>query len=313
MNRLLILFCVAIVVGSGLVTSCSKDSSTDPPKTGIFYSVADKQVAFTALTKRVETWSWDFGDGKTSTEQNPVHLYQNGGYYKVTLTGTSANGETATAKSTLAVALTPYALLTGDNTDANYKGKKWKFTSSHTTKDRLANADANFSVAAGAPAVLPSGVFGTALGMPEIYEDTYTFYNDGKYEHDVKADKAAFAGLLHQMLTTGGAGIVNMGGKDFGLCTGKYTPQTGATFTYVAKEDFPVPSVYGPGGTLTYKDVSTLNFSGTEFIGLMDKQRKVIVQEITDSSMRLVMFMAAAQTLYPMNTHALILTFEVVK
>lgn len=313
MKKKVLIFCFLSAVGMTLFQSCSKEESNDPPKAGIFYSVAGKQVAFTALTKRVVTWNWDFGDGATSTDQNPVHVYASGGYYKATLTGTDASGITIVAEANLAVALTPYALLTGDHNATGYAGKKWKLTSSHSTKDRLANADAAFSVAAGAPPALPSGVFGTALGMPEVYEDTYTFYFDGKYEHDVKADNAAFAGFLNQMITTGGAGIVNQGGKAFGLCTAKYTPQAGATFTYVEKENFAVPSVYGPGGVLTYENVSTLDFSGTEFVGFLDKQRKVIVQEITDGSMRLVMFIAAGQSYYPKNTHALILTFEVVK
>jgi hypothetical protein len=32
------------------------------------------------------TWLWDFGDGSTSTEQNPLHLYSTIGYYTVSLT-----------------------------------------------------------------------------------------------------------------------------------------------------------------------------------------------------------------------------------
>jgi PKD repeat protein len=38
------------------------------------------------------SWSWDFGDGNTSTVQNPTHTYQNDGYYDVTLTVTSIDG-----------------------------------------------------------------------------------------------------------------------------------------------------------------------------------------------------------------------------
>ena len=72
-------------------------------------------------------------------------------------------------------------------------------------------------------------------------------------------------------------------------------------------------SVYGPGGVLVYPGVSTLDFSGTEFIGFMDNQRKAIIQEVTDNTLRLVLFMTAAPKYYPLNTHALILTFEVVK
>jgi PKD repeat protein len=311
MKKQLLLFCFALFIGMNFFQSCKEDESTDPPKAGIFYSVVDKQVAFTALTKRVVTWNWDFGDGTTSAEQNPVHIYESGGYYTISLTGTDAAGSTAVAETDIAVALTPYVLLTGGPTAAN--GKTWKLTANHTANDKLANADADFTIADGAPATLPAGAFSLYLGMGEVYDDEYTFYFDGKYSHDVKADNAAFAGIVNQMLTNGGAGIVNAGGVSFGLCTGLYTPQTEATFTYVEQENFAVPSVYGAGGVLTYNKVSTLDFSGTEFVGFLDHQRKVIVQEITDNSMRLVMFMAASPDYFPMNTHALVLTFEVVK
>lgn len=33
----------------------------------------------------INSWKWDFGDGNTSTDQNPVHLYKNPGIYKVSL------------------------------------------------------------------------------------------------------------------------------------------------------------------------------------------------------------------------------------
>ncbi|CAG1007069.1 Aldose sugar dehydrogenase YliI [Phycisphaerales bacterium] len=37
-------------------------------------------------------WAWDFGDGSTSTQQNPAHTYQDDGTYGVRLTVTSASG-----------------------------------------------------------------------------------------------------------------------------------------------------------------------------------------------------------------------------
>jgi hypothetical protein len=309
MKKLLTFFSIFLAAGTLLFQSC-KEETADPPKASIFYSIVDKQVAFTALTKRVVTWNWDFGDGNTSTEKDPVHIYESGGTYTVTLTGTDENGTSVDAEVTIAVAVTPYVLLTGGAAAVN--GKTWKLTANHSAKDKLANADADLTIAEGAPPALPQGVFGLYLGMGEVYDDEYTFFYDGSYAHDTKADNAAFAGLVYEYMTTGGAGIVNTGGSDFGLCTGLYTPDASATFTYVEKENFDVPSVYGPEGVLTFQNVSTLDFSGTEFIGFMDNQRKVIVQEITDNSMRLVMFMAASPDYYPLNTHALVLTFEVV-
>ncbi len=44
------------------------------------------------------TWSWNFGDGNTSTEQNPVHLYAESGKYHVSLTVTNNDGVNTTIK-----------------------------------------------------------------------------------------------------------------------------------------------------------------------------------------------------------------------
>ncbi len=40
----------------------------------------------------ITAWEWDFGDGGTSTQQNPSHTYVNEGFYTVTLTLTSNTG-----------------------------------------------------------------------------------------------------------------------------------------------------------------------------------------------------------------------------
>ena len=39
-----------------------------------------------SLSGNVTTWFWDFGDGTTSTNQNPLHFYNNNGCYSVMLT-----------------------------------------------------------------------------------------------------------------------------------------------------------------------------------------------------------------------------------
>jgi hypothetical protein len=51
-------------------------------------NLQQRKVAFKdESTGQVSSWHWDFGDGTTSTEQNPVHVYETGGQqYVVTLT-----------------------------------------------------------------------------------------------------------------------------------------------------------------------------------------------------------------------------------
>jgi PKD repeat protein len=56
-------------------------------------------VAFTAqLTQSPATWNWSFGDGATSTEENPVHVYPMAGIYPVSLNISNIDGSNTTEK-----------------------------------------------------------------------------------------------------------------------------------------------------------------------------------------------------------------------
>lgn len=58
----------------------------DPTTTGNTVQFYD--ASFGAIA----TWAWDFGDGATSTEQNPIHTYNEEGVYTVTLNTTTVDG-----------------------------------------------------------------------------------------------------------------------------------------------------------------------------------------------------------------------------
>lgn len=51
----------------------------------------------------VVSYSWDFGDGTTSTTQNPTHAYEKAGAYTVTLTVTDNDGSTNSTSATITV------------------------------------------------------------------------------------------------------------------------------------------------------------------------------------------------------------------
>ncbi len=56
------------------------------------------------------TWSWSFGDGATSSQQNPSHTYSAPGTYTVALTASSAGGQnTKTTPSCVTVTVAPPA------------------------------------------------------------------------------------------------------------------------------------------------------------------------------------------------------------
>ncbi len=57
-------------------------------------------VQFTDQTTNAPTsWLWNFGDGTTSTQQNPSHQFTAAGTYTVALTATNANGTSGTSKA----------------------------------------------------------------------------------------------------------------------------------------------------------------------------------------------------------------------
>jgi PKD repeat protein len=75
-----------------------------PPVAGFSGSptsgTAPLTVQFTdTSTRSPTTWLWDFGDGNTSTEQNPSHTYAAPGTYTVNLTASNAYGEDTEIKT----------------------------------------------------------------------------------------------------------------------------------------------------------------------------------------------------------------------
>ncbi|OFX82315.1 MAG: hypothetical protein A2W99_09695 [Bacteroidetes bacterium GWF2_33_16] len=70
--------CKTIQVG---VISCNVNANF-----GYFINPTTKQVTFSDKTTGiVQKYFWDFGNGKTSTLKNPIHTYQNSGFYLVSL------------------------------------------------------------------------------------------------------------------------------------------------------------------------------------------------------------------------------------
>ncbi len=80
---------VCLTVSNGCDTATACDSITVCPAINEAYgfSVLGNDVTFTDMSgSSVNTWAWTFGDGGTSTLQNPVHQYASGGAYNVCLT-----------------------------------------------------------------------------------------------------------------------------------------------------------------------------------------------------------------------------------
>jgi len=60
-------------------------------------------VTFTDTTINPTSWMWDFGDGNTSTLQNPVHIYEFPGTFDVSLTATNTAGSNTLTRSGIVI------------------------------------------------------------------------------------------------------------------------------------------------------------------------------------------------------------------
>ncbi len=55
------------------------------PQAAFTYEIDGLSVTFNNLSTEVDFYNWNFGDGNTSTQTNPVHTYTAPGFYEVTL------------------------------------------------------------------------------------------------------------------------------------------------------------------------------------------------------------------------------------
>jgi len=328
LTKMMVLF-----VGIVMFSACEKKEPVlnHPLSADIFYSTDGLQAAFTALTHSAVSWSWDFGDGTTSTEKDPVHVYGESGYYLVTLTATDASGKSVSDQVTLALDLSPFDLLVGDYTKEDYDGKTWRMSRAHSSNDILANYDAELSLFDKSIQSLPAGAFELYLGLPEAYDGEYTFYQDGTFKHSV-VNETVLGGILYASILAqmGLTSIKKTGGKaalgQDAFALTDYQPEEQAEFKFVENEDFVMPSAFGtetiPPGipAALYPGVMTLDFPGSSaFIGVRDFHQKVIVQHISDDSMRLVLFLTldpraivSEEPLIALSTNAVVLTFTAV-
>jgi len=87
-----------------IVVSESVAAPTADFTANVTSGTAPLTVSFTDLSSGDPTgWSWNLGEGEgTSTDQNPLHTYSDGGTYTVTLTASNEGGST-TATETITV------------------------------------------------------------------------------------------------------------------------------------------------------------------------------------------------------------------
>lgn len=84
---------ILLVLSMMVFSSCEKDRITSVDTT-IFYTleIEGNEVKFTNESEGAATYKWEFGDGETSTDASPTHIYPGKGKYIATLFATTGTG-----------------------------------------------------------------------------------------------------------------------------------------------------------------------------------------------------------------------------
>ena len=92
------------IIGGNEQPDVDFETRPDPPVAGEPTEFIDRSED---PDGEVVEWEWDFGDGATSTEQNPTHTYDDPGTYTVTFTVTDDDGASVTEEREIRVEDTP--------------------------------------------------------------------------------------------------------------------------------------------------------------------------------------------------------------
>ena len=184
--------------------------------TASFTFAADANDPFTIIfsngSTNASSYTWDFGDGESATEESPSHTYAEGGVFAVTLTATEGASSRATTMDVTVI--DPGAdlrALAGETT------KTWKLL-------RDISSGMDFPVAVG-PADRSQVWF--AIGRDEpigtrtcLMEEEYIFSVDGGYEYKTNGSVFAEAGVWAESLEgacvdeTDPMNMININGED---------------------------------------------------------------------------------------------------
>ncbi|HNZ69219.1 MAG: PKD domain-containing protein [Bacteroidota bacterium] len=134
MKRIKIFALCTGFLAAALIWSCEQEITPEmfPPAAVDFsYSakslhyVVGEEIRFLNLSSTGSSWQWDFGDGTTSTEKDPVHKYAEPGTYTVAL---KADGTTEVKKKLMISDIVPVVKFTSSDPVVIYNQSQVQFS-----------------------------------------------------------------------------------------------------------------------------------------------------------------------------------------
>ena len=120
-------------------------------------------VTFANSSSNALTYLWDFGDGTTSTLENPTHTYTSPGSFTVKLTSTNSNGCAETLSMPEFISITPPAVSINELPQEGCAPLSWTFTSNVTSSEPITSYLWDFGDSTTSTEIEPTHVFGAGI------------------------------------------------------------------------------------------------------------------------------------------------------
>ena len=252
------------------LTSICGDVNNSAPDAAFSSSVSGNTATFTDQStddKGIASYSWDFGDESTSTQENPVHSYASEGTYQVTLTVSDAEGLNDSVTNSVTIGSEPPPGCDGLS--------EWSVTTSYATGDQVSYKGYKYTA-----------IWWSTGAAPNVFSNVWR--NDGKCSStgENQPPVASFEASVNGLSVS----FTNSSTDDKGVVSYSWSFGDGASST--SQNPF---HTYSSAGTYTV----TLTVSDAE--GLNDSTSRTVTVDTTSGCEGLPPWNAS--TLYQVDEH----------
>ena len=165
---------VYLTIAAAIVFTACKKKDEHPAPSACF--TVDKVEStdlshtfnFTNCSGNYSTSSWDFGDGHSSSDENPSHHFTNVGIYTVTLTASNSDGVTSTNTRTITLGHYTLTKIIYNKLNPAVNFPKHAFLAKYASSSMVYNNDAAVNNTSQIP-------FTVNLADNPLYDNHYSF------------------------------------------------------------------------------------------------------------------------------------------
>ncbi|GLS26621.1 S8 family serine peptidase [Marinibactrum halimedae] len=203
------------------------------------YSATELSVSFSDTSStpsgEIRSWNWSFGDGNTSSLQNPVYTYASAGSYDVSLTVTNSENETDTVTETVTV-----SVIDPSDCSINFTNTSDNYSNSSPGSAEVSNGGCTITLTGNEWRITDEEFEVTANTV--ITFDFSTSGSSGEIQGvGFDADSGASSNRIFQLTGTQNWGIrdfnYNGGTQTISIPVGEYYTGTGMSFVIANDKD----------------------------------------------------------------------------